>query len=113
MTVALAVAPDGKFLIGKTTEISHRWYIKYETGGGQMGSTDNMSVKRFMEIDFSKLMDLRVDYAFKLVFGSGDTLFLTNCKSPASVAVGDRRRAHASGGSSPRFSQWRSHCGWL
>ncbi|MCL1996482.1 MAG: Rpn family recombination-promoting nuclease/putative transposase, partial [Defluviitaleaceae bacterium] len=29
-----------------------------------------------MIIDFSKLMDLRVDYVFKLIFGSGDTLFL-------------------------------------
>jgi predicted transposase/invertase (TIGR01784 family) len=29
-----------------------------------------------MEIDFSRLMDLRVDYAFKLLFGSGDTRFL-------------------------------------
>jgi len=29
-----------------------------------------------MNIDFSQLMDLRVDYAFKLIFGTGDTLFL-------------------------------------
>ena len=29
-----------------------------------------------LKIDFSKLMDLRVDYAFKLFFGTGDTLFL-------------------------------------
>ena len=29
-----------------------------------------------MKIDFSQLMDLRVDYAFKLIFGTGDTLFL-------------------------------------
>jgi predicted transposase/invertase (TIGR01784 family) len=27
-------------------------------------------------IDYSLLMDLRVDYAFKLIFGTGDTLFL-------------------------------------
>ena len=30
----------------------------------------------FSEIDFSMLMDLRVDYAFKLIFGSGDASFL-------------------------------------
>jgi len=29
-----------------------------------------------VKIDFSQLMDLRVDYAFKLIFGTGDTLFL-------------------------------------
>jgi predicted transposase/invertase (TIGR01784 family) len=28
------------------------------------------------KIDYSLLMDLRVDYAFKLIFGTGDTLFL-------------------------------------
>jgi len=32
--------------------------------------------KWLLNIDFSKLMDLRVDYAFKLIFGSSDTLFL-------------------------------------
>ena len=32
-------------------------------------------MKKF-KIDFSVLMDLRVDYAFKLLFGTGDTLFL-------------------------------------
>jgi predicted transposase/invertase (TIGR01784 family) len=30
----------------------------------------------YLEIDFSQLMDLRVDYAFKLLFGSGDTASL-------------------------------------
>jgi predicted transposase/invertase (TIGR01784 family) len=30
----------------------------------------------FPEIDFSRLMDLRVDYAFKLLFGGGDTRYL-------------------------------------
>ena len=30
----------------------------------------------FLDIDFSQLMDLRIDYAFKLIFGTGDTLFL-------------------------------------
>ena len=29
-----------------------------------------------LKIDFSQLMDLRVDYAFKLIFGMGNTLFL-------------------------------------
>ena len=29
-----------------------------------------------IRIDYSQLMDLRVDYAFKLIFGTGDTLFL-------------------------------------
>ena len=28
------------------------------------------------KIDFSKLMDLRVDYAFKLIFASSNTIFL-------------------------------------
>ena len=30
----------------------------------------------FATIDFSRLMDLRVDYAFKLLFGGDDTRFL-------------------------------------
>jgi len=30
----------------------------------------------FFDIDFSKLMDMRVDYAFKLIFGTGTPLFL-------------------------------------
>ena len=38
-----------------------------------MGGKENRS---FLEIDFTNLMDLRVDYAFKLVFGSGETVFL-------------------------------------
>jgi len=29
-----------------------------------------------IKIDYALLMDLRVDYAFKLIFGTGDTLFL-------------------------------------
>ena len=29
-----------------------------------------------LKIDYALLMDLRVDYAFKLIFGTGDTLFL-------------------------------------
>jgi len=32
--------------------------------------------KWILNIDFSKLMDLRIDYAFKLIFGTGNTLFL-------------------------------------
>jgi len=31
---------------------------------------------KFDEIDFSRLMDLRIDYAFKLLFGTGDTRYL-------------------------------------
>ena len=41
-----------------------------------MNSADNKIENWFLEIDFSQLMDLRVDYAFKLIFGTGDTLFL-------------------------------------
>ena len=41
-----------------------------------MGKTNEKKDRWFLEIDFSKLMDLRVDYAFKLIFGSGDTPFL-------------------------------------
>ena len=41
-----------------------------------MNNTDNKPSRIFLEIDFSQLMDLRVDYAFKLIFGTGDTLFL-------------------------------------
>jgi len=40
---------------------------------------DNKNTKQdqwIMKIDFSQLMDLRVDYAFKLLFSTGDTLFL-------------------------------------
>ena len=32
--------------------------------------------KEIIKIDYALLMDLRVDYAFKLIFGTGDTLFL-------------------------------------
>ena len=40
---------------------------------------NNISHKQddwLIEIDFSQLMDIRVDYAFKLIFGTGDTLLL-------------------------------------
>jgi len=29
---------------------------------------------RILEIDFSQLMDLRIDYAFKLIFGTGGSV---------------------------------------
>jgi predicted transposase/invertase (TIGR01784 family) len=38
-----------------------------------MDNAKSKKEKWFMDIDFSKLMDLRVDYAFKLAFASGDT----------------------------------------
>jgi predicted transposase/invertase (TIGR01784 family) len=41
-----------------------------------MENTEHKHEKWILDVDFSKLMDLRVDYAFKLVFGSGDTSFL-------------------------------------
>jgi len=41
-----------------------------------MKNTKREQSEWLLDIDFSKLMDLRVDYAFKLIFGSGDTLFL-------------------------------------
>ncbi|MCL1994630.1 MAG: Rpn family recombination-promoting nuclease/putative transposase, partial [Defluviitaleaceae bacterium] len=41
-----------------------------------MKKASNKNNRWLLEIDFSQLMDLRVDYAFKLIFGSGDTLFL-------------------------------------
>lgn len=41
-----------------------------------MMKTDAKQSKGLSEIDFSQLMDLRVDFAFKLTFGSGDTMFL-------------------------------------
>ncbi|MCL1995673.1 MAG: Rpn family recombination-promoting nuclease/putative transposase, partial [Defluviitaleaceae bacterium] len=41
-----------------------------------MEKANNKNNRWLLEIDFSQLMDLRVDYAFKLIFGSGDTLFL-------------------------------------
>ena len=41
-----------------------------------MSNANSRKDRWFLEIDFSQLMDLRVDYAFKLIFGSGDTLFL-------------------------------------
>jgi len=41
-----------------------------------MNDTDSKQDRWILEIDFSQLMDLRVDYAFKLIFGTGDTLFL-------------------------------------
>jgi len=41
-----------------------------------MAAVDRKPKDWFLEIDFSQLMDLRVDYTFKLVFGTDDTLFL-------------------------------------
>ena len=41
-----------------------------------MEKTESKQNKWFLEIDFSKLMDLRVDYVFKLIFGASDTRFL-------------------------------------
>ena len=43
-----------------------------------MDNTKDKQAVSFSEIDFSELMDLRVDYAFKLTFGSGDTRFLAS-----------------------------------
>jgi predicted transposase/invertase (TIGR01784 family) len=41
-----------------------------------MENTERKQGKWLLDIDFSKLMDLRIDYAFKLIFGSSDTSFL-------------------------------------
>ena len=41
-----------------------------------MENIESKNNRWLLEIDFSQLMDLRVDFAFKLIFGSGDTLFL-------------------------------------
>ena len=41
-----------------------------------MDNADRKTNNWFLHIDFSKLMDMRVDYAFKAFFGTGDTLFL-------------------------------------
>ena len=41
-----------------------------------MGSTGSKQNQCFEAIDYARLMDLRVDYAFKLLFGSGEPLFL-------------------------------------
>jgi len=59
-------------IIGKAniaTQITQR-------GVGYLDSGDKKQNQWIMKIDFSQLMDLRVDYAFKLIFGTGDTLFL-------------------------------------
>ena len=41
-----------------------------------MSSSDNTHSKELIEIDFDLLMDLRIDYAFKLLFSKGDPRFL-------------------------------------
>ena len=41
-----------------------------------MDKVDDKLNRWILEIDFSQLMDLRVDFAFKLIFGTGDTVFL-------------------------------------
>ena len=41
-----------------------------------MDNADSKPARSFSKIDFSGLMDLRVDYAFKRTFSSGDPLFL-------------------------------------
>ena len=41
-----------------------------------MDSDSQKTGNWLLSIDFSRLMDLRIDYAFKLIFGTGDTLFL-------------------------------------
>ena len=43
-----------------------------------MDNTESKQNQSFEDIDFSQLMDLRVDFAFRLVFGTGDTLLLTS-----------------------------------
>ena len=43
-----------------------------------MGSANDRAEKWFSNIDFSQLMDMRVDYAFKLFFGTGDTKHLVS-----------------------------------
>ncbi|MCL1998776.1 MAG: Rpn family recombination-promoting nuclease/putative transposase [Turicibacter sp.] len=42
-------------------------------------------------LDFSQLMDLRVDYAFKLIFGTGKTLFLISLLNAIFASAGIRR----------------------
>ena len=41
-----------------------------------MDNTGNKNPQAFKDIDFSRLMDLRVDYAFKLLFSKGDPRLL-------------------------------------
>ena len=41
-----------------------------------MDNIDSKQESCLLKIEFSKLMDLRIDYVFKLVFGSSDTRFL-------------------------------------
>jgi predicted transposase/invertase (TIGR01784 family) len=41
-----------------------------------MDNAESKKDKWFLDIDFSKLMDMRVDYCFKKIFGEGDTRFL-------------------------------------
>ena len=42
----------------------------------QMNITENKKDRLFLEIDFDLLMDLRIDYAFKLLFSKGDPRLL-------------------------------------
>ncbi|MCL1997242.1 MAG: Rpn family recombination-promoting nuclease/putative transposase [Turicibacter sp.] len=42
-------------------------------------------------LDFSQLMDLRVDYAFKLIFGTGKTIFLISLLNAIFASAGIRR----------------------
>ena len=41
-----------------------------------MNITENKKDRRILEIDFDLLMDLRIDYAFKLLFSKGDPRIL-------------------------------------
>ena len=43
-------------------------------------------------LDFSQLMDLRVDYAFKLIFGTGNTLFLISLLNAIFASAGIQRK---------------------
>jgi hypothetical protein len=41
-----------------------------------MNTTDNQQAFKLSEVDYDLLMDLRVDYAFKLFFTKGDPRLL-------------------------------------
>ena len=58
----------------------------------RMDNAGNKSGQRLEVIDFSQLMDLRVDYAFKLLFSKGDPLLLVSLLNAIFANKGIPRR---------------------
>jgi len=60
-------------------------------------------------LDFSQLMDLRIDYAFKLLFATGETLYLISLLNAIFASAGIARRVKSLAILSPNLEKRSEH----